>query len=126
MSRSFLDRTTAALSLALLALGVLLMSAFFFSPLHHGRAVARHGRILPGLTLGLARPGFVVTSVQSRGDAAQQGIAVGDAVIAIDGKAFHSLDQAAAYLVGAPGDTIVLKLRHGAHLRSVSLDRSEE
>lgn len=114
--------------LAMLAACALLTSAILFLRIHHGptsRDIAR-GHILPGLTLVAAGPDLVVTSIESGGEAARRGVAVGDEVTAIDGKAFHSLDQAEAYLVKTPHSAIMLELREAGQTRLVTLNRAEE
>ena len=107
--------------LAALALGALLMSAVFF--LHMRRAGMAQNRLLPGLTLIADGRDLVVTSIESGGQAARRGVAVGDEVVAIDGRAFGSLDQARAYLVRAPHDEVVVELREAGRTRLVRLSR---
>ena len=126
MSGRLFDRVGTGALLGALALCAMLLSAVFFLHLRHDPAVASHRRVLPGLTLGTAGPALIVTSVQSGGEAARRGVAVGDDLIAIDGKAVHSLDQAEAYLVDGSRGAVVLELSRSGQVRQVALDRTGE
>lgn len=125
---AFPERIGTGAVLAALALCALLMSAVFF--LHISRSpessnMARN-HILPGFTLSVAGPDLVVTSIESDGQAARRGVAVGDEIVAIDGRSFHSLDQARAYLVRAPHDEVVIALREAGRMRLIRLSRGND
>ena len=100
-------------------------SAFFYRMERH----AADGRpdLLPGVTLINAAPpesGVIVTSLRSDGDAAHGGMAVGDAVVSIDGTPIHSLDQASHYLIGTHRPMVTIGLVRGDHRLAIALDRS--
>ena len=82
---------------------------------------------LPGLTLDpMPHPpasGLVITSVRSESQAARRGIAVGDAVVAIDRTPIGTLDQVRRYLQGDKADSVELRVMHGDHAREVRLGR---
>ncbi|MBN8817500.1 MAG: PDZ domain-containing protein [Sphingomonas sp.] len=126
MKRSPLDRLANGGTLVALALGALTMSLAFFVHLDR-RGAAPHTQILPGLTLANSQPaddGLIVTSIRSDSPAAQQGIIVGDDIVALDGNPVHSLDQANRYLLVSRQQRVVLELIHENRMRQVTLDRS--
>lgn len=133
MGRQSIDRTATGLLLAALALCALIMSGAFF--LHVRRATDGHfeaavakARALPGITMTDTIPagsGVIVTSMESGGQAAQLGIAVGDDVISLNGTPISSLDQASSYLLHHPQPKIALGLKHADQIRTVMLDRPE-
>lgn len=125
MRRGLGDPAVTGGLLAALALCTLMISLAFF--LHWRRdpmGDVVHGRMLPGLTIGAAGPALTVTSIRSDGQAARHGVAVGDVIVAIDGKSFRSLDQAEAYLISQPSDDVVLELRGSGGRHVVALDRA--
>jgi len=128
MRRGLPSRLGTGPMLAALALCALLMSLAFFQHLRRGgegmRAAKHH--ILPGLTLIATGPHLVVTSIETGGEAARSGVAVGDEIVAIDGRPFRSLDQAAAYLVRASGDEVNVELRDRGQVRQVTMSRKGE
>jgi putative serine protease PepD len=74
----------------------------------NGRVVNSHRAAL-GVNLAdnLARPGAVVTAIQTPGPAEQAGILVGDSIDSIDGKAVASADDLATVLATLrPGKTV--------------------
>lgn len=83
--------------------------------------------LLPGITIENPPPskreGPIVTSIRSGSEAAQDGVAVGDSVVAIDGMAIFTLDQARHYLQKDKADRVELSVVHGSRLRDVRLDR---
>ncbi|KKW93918.1 MULTISPECIES: PDZ domain-containing protein [Sphingobium] len=135
MAKRSIDNHATGLLLAGLALCALLMSLAFFLHLRratdgHLEAAAAKARSLPGVTLmdGMAaggRPGVIVTSMESDGQAARLGISVGDGVVSLNGTPISSLDQASAYLLHHPQPKIALGLRHADRMRVVMLDRPE-
>lgn len=129
-----IDKTATSRLLIGLALCAALMSgAFFLHVRHdaedHGSPTGASAHMLPGLTLDNASPagsGIVVTSMESGGQAARLGIAVGDDLIRIDNMPIASLDQASSFLNAHPQPRLVLGLRRQDAIRTVSLDRSKE
>lgn len=127
------DRTGPGKALIVLAMGAALMSgAFFVHARHAANAPAVAGgndaHLLPGLTLVNAQPGgvgIIVTSLETGGQAARLGVAVGDDVVRMDDQPIASLDQAGSYLVQHPRPRIRLGLLHGGERRAVTLDRTE-
>jgi S1-C subfamily serine protease len=126
--------------IALLSLFLAPLAAMLLLLSHSGtrwldrRAVRPHGAaILPGLTVEAApssrrRPAItsiVVTSIQSGSPAARRGIAVGDAVVAIDGARIFSLDQARRYLQKDRAETVAVRVAHGRELRDIRLARAK-
>jgi membrane-associated protease RseP (regulator of RpoE activity) len=131
--------------IALLSLFLAPLAAMLLLLSHSGtrwldrRAVRPHGAaILPGLTVEAApssrrRPDvaspivtrIVVTSIQSGSPAARRGIAVGDAVVAIDGARIFSLDQARRYLQKDRAETVAVRVAHGRELRDIRLARAK-
>jgi S1-C subfamily serine protease len=74
----------------------------------NGRLVNSHRAAL-GVNLedNLARPGAVVTAIQTPGPAERAGILVGDSIDSIDGKAVASADDLATVLATLPpGKTV--------------------
>lgn len=128
MRRGLPSRLGTGPLLAALAICALLMSFAFFQHLRRGSESMRAAQhdLLPGLTLAAAGPHLVVTSIESGGEAARRGVAVGDEVVAINGRPFRSLDQAGAYLVRAPGDEVNVALRDGEQVRLVTMHREGE
>lgn len=126
MKRSPLDKLSNGGTLVALALGALTMSFAFFLHLDR-RGAAPPTQILPGITLINGQPaaaGLIVTSIRSDSPAAQQGILVGDDIVALDGTPVHSLDQASHYLLESHQQRVVLELVHQNRMRQVTLDRS--
>jgi len=125
MRRGLGDPAVTSGLLAALALCTLLISlAFFMHWRHDPMSDEVRGHLLPGLTIGAAGPSLTVTSIRSGGEAARHGVAVGDVIVAIDGKSFRSLDQAEAYLISQPGDDVVLELRGNRGRHVVALGRA--
>lgn len=129
-----MSRLLHLLPVLLLMAGALLISAVFI--IHMIRmhdtgedrldAPEASQHVLPGLTLVNAQPpgsGLVVTSIQSGGGAARQGLAVGDDIVAIDGQPVHTLDQASRYLIGSSQRTVMVALVRKGQMRWVTLDR---
>lgn len=84
--------------------------------------------VLPGMTVETAPPpmrGLIVTSLRSEGQAAAEGVEVGDTIAAIDGHGFVTLDKAAAYLHNDLRSTVSLTIVHDQNRRVVALDRAE-
>jgi S1-C subfamily serine protease len=82
--------------------------------------------MLPGITVETApRPtaGLVITSVRSDSQAAEQGIAVGDSIVAIDGIPIFTLAQANSYLQKDKARVVELWTLHGRRSRYVRLGR---
>lgn len=133
MDRQKIGQAAPAALLGGLALCALAMSGVFFVNARHatdGRleAAAAKARVLPGITMtdaGPAGSGIVVTSMESDGQAARLGIAVGDGIVSLNGTPISSLDQASAYLLHHPQPKIALGLRHADAMRVVLLDRPE-
>lgn len=133
MEAPSIDKTATGRLLIGLALCAALMSgAFFLHVRHdaedHGSIAGNAAHLLPGLTLDNAEPagtGLVVTSMESNGQAARAGIAVGDDLVRIDGTPVASLDQASSFLTDHRAPRIILGLRHKDAIRMVTLDRSE-
>jgi S1-C subfamily serine protease len=83
--------------------------------------------LFPGFTAeqaGGAAHGLVVTSLRSGSEAAQDGIEVGDAILAIDGRPIDTLDQARRYLREDRQPALSLDLVHQKQLRHLRLLRS--
>lgn len=83
--------------------------------------------MFPGFTAeqaGGAAHGLVVTSLRSGSEAAQDGIEVGDAILAIDGRPMDTLDQARRYLREDRQPALSLDLVHQKQLRHLRLLRS--
>ena len=135
MTKRPIDRNATGLLLAGLALCALLMSGAFFLHVRrvtdgHVEAAAAKARALPGITLTDGnwpdgRPVVIVTSMETDGEAARQGISVGDDVVSLNGTPISSLDQASTYLLHHPQPRIALGLKHADHLRVVMLVRPE-
>lgn len=127
-----IDKTATGRLLAGLAICAALMSGAFFVHVRrdaedHGSVSGATAHLLPGLTLVNAEPagtGLVVTSMESNGQAARAGIAVGDDLIRIDGTPIASLDQASSVLADHRARHIILGLRRRDAIRMVTLDRS--
>ncbi|MDG2534111.1 PDZ domain-containing protein [Sphingomonas sp. HITSZ_GF] len=68
--------------------------------------------------------GLVVTSLRSGSEAAKDGMEVGDAILAIDGHAIDTLDQARRYLHDDHQPALSLDLVHQKQLRHLRLMRS--
>lgn len=83
--------------------------------------------LFPGFTAeqagGTAR-GLVVTSLRSGSEAAQDGMEVGDAIVAIDGRPVDTLDQVRRYLREDRQPALSLDLVHQKQLRHLRLLRS--
>ena len=92
-----------------------------------GTAPIRPSDLLPGMTVEPAASGrgLVVTSLRSGGEAAAKGVAVGDAIAAIDGHRVMTLDEAAACLHNHRGDAIALDIVHDRHIRMIALAGAE-
>lgn len=102
------------------------------APIHSGRSWLNPGTttpkaagIVPGVTLEVARGRLVVTSVRTHSQAAKQGVSVGDAVVAIDGRSMLTLEQAQRYLRQDRASTIRIRLVHGQTAREVPLELKE-
>ena len=81
---------------------------------------------IPGITMEAAparKNKLVVTSIRSDGQAARQGVAVGDTIVAIDGKPIFTLDQARRYLQKDHAAAMQLRIVHARRARNVRLDR---
>jgi len=97
--------------------------------LHGDRTPAREiepirpSDLLPGMTVEpmASGRGLVVTSLRSGGEAAARGIAVGDAIDAINGHRVATLDEAAACLHNHAGAAIALGIIHDRHARIVDI-----
>jgi len=92
--------------------------------LDRGAAHPKGAAILPGLTVEAAsslRGPLVITSIRSNSPATGRGVAVGDAVVAIDGEPIFSLDQARRSLQKDKAGTVALRILHGRELREVRL-----
>ena len=84
--------------------------------------------VLPGMTVETAPSpvrGLIVTSLRSEGQAAAEGVEVGDTIAAIDGHGFVTLDKAAAYLHNDLRSTVSLTIVHDQNRRVVALERAE-
>ena len=78
----------------------------------NGRVVNSHRAAL-GVSLAdnLARPGAVVTALQTAGPAAKAGLVVGDSIDSIDGKAVATADDLATVLATLrPGETVKVSI----------------
>jgi S1-C subfamily serine protease len=116
-----------SLFLAPVAAMLVLLSHTGTSWLDHRAIRPARAAILPGLTIEAAQSSrrcLVVTSIQSNSPAARRGIAVGDAVVAIDGARIFSLDQARRYLQKDRADTVAVRVAHGHELRDIRLGRA--
>lgn len=125
-SRPYLAGMGQTLLLVMLAIAALAISSAFFYRMERHAADGRPD-LLPGVTLINAAPpesGVIVTSLRSDGDAAHGGMAVGDAVVSIDGTPIHSLDQASHYLIGTHRPMVTIGLVRGDHRLAIALDRS--
>jgi S1-C subfamily serine protease len=83
--------------------------------------------LFPGFTAepgGGAAHGLVITSLRSGSEAAQDGVEVGDAIVAIDGRPMDSLDQARRYLRDDHQPALSLDLVHQKQLRHLRLLRN--
>lgn len=92
--------------------------------LDRGAAHPKGAAILPGLTVEAASPlrgPLIITSIRSNSPATGRGVAVGDAVVAIDGEPIFSLDQARRTLQKDKAGTVALRVVHGRELRDVRL-----
>ncbi|AEG50146.1 PDZ/DHR/GLGF domain protein [Sphingobium chlorophenolicum L-1] len=135
MARQRLSNAASGALLAALALCAMAMSSAFFLHARHAaeermEAMAAKARALPGVTLmdgdpAEGRPGVIVTSMETDGQAARLGISVGDGVVSLDGMPIRSLDQASAYLLHHSQPRIALGLKHADRMRVVMLDRPE-
>jgi S1-C subfamily serine protease len=128
MRRRFPARPITSTLLLALSLCALIMSIIFFSHVRRnlGTSAVPHDHALPGVTLAPTGHDFVVTSIRSDGEAAQEGVSVGDEIVAIDGKSFRSLDQVDAYLLKAHNKEIELELREGNQTQHVLLTLGED
>ena len=82
----------------------------------NGRVVNSHRAAL-GVSLAdnLARPGAVVTALQTAGPAANAGLVVGDSIDSIDGKAVATADDLATVLATLrPGETVKVSITQPA------------
>lgn len=124
--------STVALIVAafLLTTAGILIVRYPIGPLFGGTTSATDaGALLPGITVDNAPPpaiGLVVTSLRSGGEAEHAGLQVGDAVIAVDGRAIKSLGQISPYLRRDRSPRIDLAIAHGDRLRHVVLTRSQD
>lgn len=85
--------------------------------------------LFPGFTVETGYPplhGLVVTSLRSGSPAATRGVAVGDIVVAIDGRAVETLDQARRYLHSDARPALLLDLVHDHRRRQVRLMRNAD
>lgn len=93
---------------------------------HLARASTRLA--IPGITLDDVdeTPMPVVTSVRSDSEAKQRGLRVGDGIVAVNGRAVHSVAALRAIVVqqGSRGP-LDLHVRRGDAVWEVSIDRSE-
>lgn len=114
--------------------GVAAMVAILLVVGHGGRGPIGPGgdpgaqHLLPGMTVETAPPpvrGLIVTSLRSEGQAAAEGVEVGDTIAAIDGHGFVTLDKAAAYLHNDMRSTVSLTIVHDQNRRVVALERAE-
>lgn len=83
--------------------------------------------LFPGFTAETpsgAVHGLVVTSLRSGSEAAKDGMEVGDAIVAIDGRGIDTLDQARRYLRDDRHPEVYLDLVHQKQLRHLKLLRS--
>ncbi|MDH4743602.1 PDZ domain-containing protein [Sphingomonas sp. CBMAI 2297] len=83
--------------------------------------------LFPGFTAetpGSTARGLVVTSLRSGSEAARDGMEVGDAIVAIDGRGVDTLDQARRYLRNDRHPQVYLDLVHQKQLRHLKLLRS--
>lgn len=109
--------------LALLAMGGALGSLGI--ALRAPAAPESYSAILPGFTAEDGPDGLVVTSVRDGGRAERAGIAPGDLIVALDGRAVRRLRDAAAYLKKDKNDHVRLGLIHAAQRRDVLVERVE-
>lgn len=97
------------------------------SGINHVFSAQSGASLFPGFTAEQssgAAHGLVVTSLRSGSEAAKDGMEVGDAIVAIDGKAMDSLDQARRYLRADRQPALSLDLVHQKQLRHLRLLRS--
>jgi membrane-associated protease RseP (regulator of RpoE activity) len=97
------------------------------SGINHVFAAQSGASLFPGFTAEQgagAVHGLVVTSLRSGSEAAKDGMEVGDAILAIDGHAMDSLDQARRYLREDHHPDVYLDLVHQKQLRHLKLLRS--
>ncbi|MEP9359697.1 PDZ domain-containing protein [Sphingomonas sp. KR3-1] len=113
------------LSFALSA--VVILGWAWRSGINHFFSAQNGANLFPGFTAeqpGGTPHGLVVTSLRSGSEAAQDGVEVGDAILAIDGRATNTLDQARRYLRDDHQPALSLDLMHQKQLRHVRLLRS--
>jgi len=84
--------------------------------------------VFPGFTVAELPPpdaGLVVTSLRTRSEAQRDCIAVGDRILAIDGRPVRTIRDAATML-GASRDTVIaLQLSHNHSAHDIMLHRHE-
>jgi membrane-associated protease RseP (regulator of RpoE activity) len=84
-------------------------------------------KVLPGLIgarVGHDGQQLFISMVTPAGPAARAGLQVGDVLLAVDGTPVTSLPEAIKRLNGAPGSTVVLKVRRAGAEQSVSVTRA--
>ncbi len=97
------------------------------SGINHAFAAQTGASLFPGFTAETpsgAAHGLIVTSLRSGSEAAQFGMEVGDAIVAIDGRGIDTLDQARRYLRDDRHPEVYLDLVHQKQLRHLKLLRS--
>jgi membrane-associated protease RseP (regulator of RpoE activity) len=87
---------------------------------------APEASVFPGFTAEGGGGGLVVTSLRSGSEAARDGLSVGDAVVAIDGRAIDTLDQARRYLHSDARPALLLDIDHGHQRRQIRLARGQD
>jgi membrane-associated protease RseP (regulator of RpoE activity) len=107
--------------------GMVILGWAWRSGINHVFSAQSGASLFPGFTAeqGIAAAhGLVVTSLRSGSEAAKDGMEVGDAIVAIDGHAMDSLDQARRYLREDHQPALSLDLVHQKQLRHLRLLRS--
>ncbi|MFS2110761.1 PDZ domain-containing protein [Sphingomonas sp. Sphisp140] len=97
------------------------------SGVNHIFAAQTGASLFPGFTAetpGDAAHGLIVTSLRSGSEAALDGMEVGDAIVAIDGRNVDTLDQARRYLRDDHHPDVYLDLVHQKQLRHLKLLRT--
>ncbi len=77
-----------------------------------------------GAMVGQEGAQLVISQVMPEGPAALAGLQVGDVLLAVDGVPVEAAPEALQRLRGAPGSTVVLKVRRAGAERSVSVTRA--
>jgi len=97
------------------------------SGIDHVFATQTGASLFPGFTAETpsgSSHGLIVTSLRSGSEAAKDGMEVGDAIVAIDGRGIDTLDQARRYLRDDRNPQVYLDLVHQKQLRHLKLLRS--